>query len=292
MRAAGLMNPVTGRRMALTWNQAEVWENSLDFYRNAYFFLKGKPGSFLQPRLIRKVLHSPEEMNFLDAKSAWAGFGELVQTMPSENLESLHQQQFGWADIREGYRLDVPAFLKAAHAYFRDSKQMEDATFRQDSLEIKGGKVMYGGACYRKVVSCLGLGCPWIAPELWAVKGQLFVLKGLPMKGMDVIKTEHFLIPITENEVLAGSTYEREFSHEQPDEAGFETVTAGIRLDILSQIEVTRSWAGIRPTSKDRRPVVREIEQGIYCINGLGTKGVSLAPFAVNMLLNLVDKTN
>ncbi|MCS7074147.1 MAG: FAD-dependent oxidoreductase, partial [Bacteroidia bacterium] len=48
--------------------------------------------------------------------------------------------------------------------------------------------------------------------------------------------------------------------------------------------------SGIRPTTKDRRPVVgQHPEFGfIYYLNGLGTKGVLLAPFTTLQLQELI----
>ncbi len=287
-KAAGLMNPVTGRRMALTWNFAEVWPEAVNFYAEAYLLLTGKPGSFLQKRKIRKVLHSTEEMNFLEAKSAWAGYGDLVKITPADPESSIHQQQCGWAEIDAGYRLDVPVFLRLALEYFQQKNQVIEAEFFPEMLHPSEAGWEIDGRNYAFVILCLGLGCPWIGPDLWAVKGQVFVLRGLPDWGSEVRKTEHFLIPVDDNLVLAGSTYEREFDHLLPDSRGLEIILDSLKPEIKAKVQIETSWAGLRPTSKDRRPVIQEVQPQLYAINGLGTKGVSLAPFAAGQLLSIL----
>jgi len=291
LKAAGLMNPVTGRRMALTWNFAEVWHEAVNFYAEAYLLLTGKPGSFLQKRKIKKALHSTEEMNFLEAKSAWAGFGNLVKIMPANPESSIHQQQCGWAEIDAGHRLDVPVFLSLALEYFQQKNQVIETEFFPEMLHPSEAGWEIDGKNYAFVISCLGLGCPWIGPDLWAVKGQLFVLKGLPSWGSEVRKTEHFLIPLDEKQVLAGSTYEREFDHLLPDDQGLELILDGLKPEVKAKLQVETSWAGLRPTSKDRRPIIQNILPQLYAVNGLGTKGVSLAPFAAGELLSMLPSS-
>lgn len=288
-KAAGLMNPVTGRRMALTWNFHEIWPQARQFYADAFQLLTGKTGSFLEKRAIRKVLHHTEEMNFLEAKSAWAGYGDLVKISSMNPGEtSLYTHQIGWADIDEGYRLDVPGFLFQCTRFFTAKNRIMEQEFDPGKLSLHHDFCSYDGITYRYVISCLGLGCPWIAPELWPVKGQLFVLKGLPDWGAEVRKTEHFLIPLSDGKTLAGSTYEREFEHNLPDEQGLASVLEGLDTEVKALVRSIDSWAGLRPTSKDRRPVIRQINANLFGINALGTKGVSLAPWSANTLLKLI----
>ena len=120
------------------------------------------------------------------------------------------------------------------------------------------------------------------------MKGQLFTLEGLPELGPDVLKTEHFLIPLANGRVLAGSTYEREFEHAEPDKQGFGLITGEILPAYQQKIKVTESIAGVRPTTHDRRPVIRQLEEGLFAINGLGSKGVSLAPYAAAALMKML----
>ena len=85
--------------------------------------------------------------------------------------------------------------------------------------------------------------------------------------------------------ILAGSTYEREFSHNDPDEAGFNEIIQDIKPELRAKMTVRSSWTGIRPTTKDRRPIIEKLEDGLYALNGLGAKGVTLAPWSASQLI-------
>jgi len=49
--------------------------------------------------------------------------------------------------------------------------------------------------------------------------------------------------------------------------------------------------AGIRPTVKDRRPLVGRHPEysNIYVLNGLGTRGVMIAPYVAQELYNYIQ---
>ena len=55
--------------------------------------------------------------------------------------------------------------------------------------------------------------------------------------------------------------------------------------------EVVGQLAGIRPTVKDRRPLVgRHPEyKNMYVLNGLGTRGVMVAPTVSDQLLDYIE---
>ena len=291
VKAAGLMNPVTGRRMALTWKYDIIWPMALDFYPAALDFLKTENKDIFTIRTIRKALHSKEEMNFLEAKSAWAGYKDIIRIeRKNKKEEDIFENLSGWAICNSGARLQVPEFLEAARKYFSEQGNLMDEEFLPENLSKNPneGGWTWNGQAFDAVISCLGLGCPWISPELWAVKGQLFALEGLPLNGPDILKTEHFLIRLQDGRVLAGSTYEREFENNEPDQKGFELITGEIIPELRRSLKISESWSGIRPTTHDRRPIIRRLEEGLFAINGMGSKGVSIAPFAAAEIMKLL----
>lgn len=55
--------------------------------------------------------------------------------------------------------------------------------------------------------------------------------------------------------------------------------------------EVIEHYAGIRPTVKDRRPLVgtHPSFQNLHLLNGLGTRGVMLAPMMAQNLFDYIE---
>lgn len=87
-----------------------------------------------------------------------------------------------------------------------------------------------------------------------------------------------------------GSTYDWDDISETPNEAHKKMLIHKLQKVIDLPFTIIEQKAGIRPTVKDRRPFVGlhpEFSQiGIF--NGLGTKGVSLAPYFAHQFVELL----
>jgi glycine/D-amino acid oxidase-like deaminating enzyme len=60
------------------------------------------------------------------------------------------------------------------------------------------------------------------------------------------------------------------------------------------EYKVIDQVAGIRPTVKDRRPIVGQHQQhkNMFILNGLGTRGVMIAPYVAEQLFNYIEYGN
>jgi glycine/D-amino acid oxidase-like deaminating enzyme len=59
-------------------------------------------------------------------------------------------------------------------------------------------------------------------------------------------------------------------------------------LHLVPEIKIEQHLAGLRPSTKDARPILGEHQEatGIFIFNGLGSKGTSLAPLLTLQFLN------
>ena len=66
------------------------------------------------------------------------------------------------------------------------------------------------------------------------------------------------------------------------------------QLDSILKIPytITNQIAGIRPSTADRKPLVGRHEQykQLYILNGLGTRGILLAPYLSKCLIEYIYK--
>ena len=100
-----------------------------------------------------------------------------------------------------------------------------------------------------------------------------------------------FLIPLENDEYLVGATYNRfDKSDEPTDEGRLEIEKHLIRL-IGENYEVIGQRAGVRPTVKDRRPLVgvHPVHPKLAVLNGLGSRGVLIAPYAAQILFDHLE---
>ncbi len=78
---------------------------------------------------------------------------------------------------------------------------------------------------------------------------------------------------------------------EQPTEKGKAFLITQLQKVLKVSFEIVEHQAGIRPTVNDRRPLIglhpKYTAVGVF--NGLGTKGVMLAPYFANQFFDFLE---
>jgi glycine/D-amino acid oxidase-like deaminating enzyme len=107
-----------------------------------------------------------------------------------------------------------------------------------------------------------------------------------------IISRGVYVVPTpTAGEFIVGSTYQHEpFPPAISEEGKAQLLERLARLVNLPAEPVHQDW-GIRPTVTDRRPLLGSHPRAanVIIFNGLGTKGVSLAPYFASRLADWVD---
>ncbi|MGI8892119.1 MAG: NAD(P)/FAD-dependent oxidoreductase, partial [Bacteroidia bacterium] len=96
-----------------------------------------------------------------------------------------------------------------------------------------------------------------------------------------IINGNYFTMPLGDNEYYLGSTNHWEFDNELPTEKGKTELTEGLKSLTPLPFTVTNHNAAIRPTVRDRKPLIglQPDYPQLAIFNGMGTKGISLAPY-------------
>ncbi|HYK56462.1 MAG TPA: FAD-dependent oxidoreductase, partial [Flavisolibacter sp.] len=90
-----------------------------------------------------------------------------------------------------------------------------------------------------------------------------------------------YVVPLGEERWKVGATYNWREPNEEPTEAGREELLGKVNQLLKVPVEVTAHAAGIRPATRDRKPLIGthpELPQ-LSIFNGMGSKGVLMAPF-------------
>ena len=85
-----------------------------------------------------------------------------------------------------------------------------------------------------------------------------------------------------------GATYEWEDLTEERTQKGLAELEAKLTQLINCKYTIVQHQAGVRPSSGDRRPIIgpHPIHNNVFIFNGLGTKGVMLAPYFAKKFVN------
>ena len=93
------------------------------------------------------------------------------------------------------------------------------------------------------------------------------------------------------DQYLVGSTYEWTDKTNQPTAEAKSELLEKLERLVSCDYEVVDQRAGIRPTVVDRRPLVGQHSdhKRLFVLNGLGTRGVLVAPSMAEALYNSIE---
>ncbi len=288
--AAGLLTPITGKRLALTWRLAELWPAAVAFYRR----VEAETGeAFFHERPAVRLFQNEEEREIF-AKRAGAEFRGLVrQPDPLVNADWFTNPLGGFEMTRAG-QLATGRYLDASRAAFERDGCFRVAEVGASDIEVSANAVRLPrlGVEARGLIFCQGFAeSPWFpAVTFNAVKGEVLTLR---IPGLAEERIAHrgvWLMPVGGDVFRAGSTYDRDALDRVPTERGRGEIASRLREFLRLPFEVTNHVAAVRPVVADQRPVVGvhpEYPQlGIF--NGLGSKGALQAPHFAGQLADLL----
>ena len=291
--AAGIINPITGRRFVKSWRI----EDLLPFAKETYQEIESATqlDLFKELGIIRFFQNIAEGNNWL-SKTTYDGYEKhLTTTKLTENLDPYIKDTGGYGTVN-GARVEVGKLITYYKNYYANKDQLLQETFDHKQLAIENGKVQYKNIEATKILFCEGYSAchnPWFQQLPYeSAKGEAFFIKIPNFKTDYIIKKTQFLVPLVDDLFWFGSNYEWDNLTYEPTVAGKAYLEERLEATLKVDYELVAHVAAVRPILKDRRPVLglhpKHPEIGI--LNGLGTKGASNAPYWAKQLVDfLVD---
>lgn len=296
-RAAGLINPVTGRYFVKSWRIAELLPFACQTYRALEAQLEAQlEASFFHERRILRALGSAKEENDWLARAGDVGYQMyLGEHAPAEELQHLFQPVLAYGQTLQSAQLNVSGFLELYQQYLVRKNALRQQSFRYEDLQIAPNSITYQDIEATHLVFCEGYGAvqnPFFNYlPFRGDKGEVLIVKIPGADLQQIVKQNNtFFVPLAEDVYWVGATYAWQFEDELPTEQARQELLARVESVIHLPFEVLDHWAAIRPTVKDRRPFLGQHGQfsPLWIFNGLGTKGASLAPFWAQHLSEVI----
>ncbi|PBQ32248.1 FAD-dependent oxidoreductase [Sphingobacteriaceae bacterium] len=281
--AAGIWNPVVFKRLTKSWLADEVVDHLNLFYSECESRIGVKV--MTQRPILKPFTEDQEKALWLKkARTDLENFLDEKIHEASEKALTNFKITNGYGLVKNSGNLNVVLFLEASSRYFKD--QIRDEVFDYHQLEITDEKVSYKGLEAKTIIFCEGYLVKnnpffnWI--PLKPAKGEIITIKaeGLTLKN-EIFNRNGFLMDVSEETYKVGATYAWDDLTDQITSKGLEELKSKTRQMIQSDYSVVKHEAGVRPSSLDRRPIIgnHPFYKNAHVFNGLGTKGVMLAPY-------------
>ena len=298
--AAGIINPVTGKRFVKSWRFDEFYPVAKAIYQQLELEL-GIPIWEERPTL--RLLGTPEEANDWAIRCAQPEYEDhLGESEHAGAWEPYLKPGFRFGVIHKSARANLPLLVST----YREIAQRE-GIFHEKTLDYAEIEAQFEN--YDRIVFCEGWRAasnPFFPDALFRVsKGEALIIRFLQGSGSklddppgsgaqrarigkihDMLKKTMLLVPLSDDTSWVGSTYRWHFEDTLPEAEGRDYILGYLHEMFDVPFEIVEHVAGIRPTMIDRRPLVQEskIRSNVFIFNGLGTKGALLAPFFAEQL--------
>lgn len=292
--AAGLYNPIVFKRLVKSWLADDLLPFMDSFYPEMENFLGSK---FYYPKRILKPFSEEQEKTLWFKKTDEPIGRYLNKIIYSDDLNGIVFNPLGISEVLHAGNLDTNKFLSSFRNYLKSNALLIEEKFHPDLLLIGENSISYTDCSAQKIIFCEGYACVenpffnWLPFKL--TKGEIIIIK---LSDEHVIPSEIvinkavYVLPLGNNTYKVGATYEWEDLSENPTEKGKSDLIGKLNKVLKLPFEVIDHQAGIRPTVSDRRPLIglhtEHPRLGVF--NGLGTKGVMLAPYFANQFVDFL----
>jgi glycine/D-amino acid oxidase-like deaminating enzyme len=280
--AAGIINPVTGRRHVTVWMAETLFPFALSAYTK------------IGEQLNITAISSKTIIDFFPSAQMRLSF--LQRTEEDNTYVRLHENEnifrenfnydFGCGKVEPAYTAHLETIIPAWRMQLKKTNSLLEEEFDHAQLQVLPEKIIYKDITANKIIFCDGTPGhqnPWFGRLPFAPnKGEVLLAEIPGLSSAFIYKKGMMLAPLTTpGHWWIGSNYAWEFENDQPTETFRQQTELLLKNWLKIPFTITDHLAGIRPATLERRPFVglHPHHPAIGILNGMGTKGCSLAPY-------------
>lgn len=288
-QAGGLINPITGRNKVKTWLADELLHFTWEHYQEMGQLL-GITG------ILRR-----DQIQFFAQEEARAQFRKRIPyaqehlefpTHPS-NWTSYFNHARDYGIIKPVYVAQLEKLIPAWRKRMMLQGKMIEEVFDPAALNLTTKKASYKNIQFERIIYCDGktsLTHPRFSKLPFALsKGEALVLRIPDLPPTQVFKHKLTLIPMAEPGTWwAGASYQWSFENGEPTQEFLEATMDTLNQWLRIPFELVEHRSAIRAGTKERKPLVGldPLDPRAGLLNGMGSKGCSLAPYFAKQLVN------
>ncbi|WP_025743042.1 NAD(P)/FAD-dependent oxidoreductase [Aquimarina pacifica] len=290
--AGGLYNPVILKRFTAAWKALEQVENAFSFYKNIE---KKLNISILIEVPVLRRFNAVEEQNTWFEAADKPILTDLLSTELIPNKNQALDIPYQYGKVKNTGRIDTEKLLTSYINYLKDKDSILNESFNYDSLVIQKDYVEYKGQRARNIIFTEGYGVVnntfFNYLPIHGNKGEYIIIKCDKLKLSEAVKSSVFIIPLGNDYYKVGATYNNKDKTSAITDEAKKELQEKLERFLRAEYTVEDQVAGIRPTTKDRKPMVgsHPEHQNIHILNGLGSRGILIGPYVAKKLYDYIE---
>ncbi|MEI6411774.1 MAG: FAD-dependent oxidoreductase [Bacteroidota bacterium] len=277
--AAGVINPITGKRYARSWLFDRLFPAAQVFYKQ----LEAEHGiQIWHDHVVERLLKTPEEINNWSLRCGMPEFSDWMSDVEDNGVWSPYiRPGFKIGRTRQAARVNFPLLMQTLR-----EKWVTEGNYQSQVFDFQ--LIAQYRAQYNLIVFCDGFRAqqnPFFGHLQWQLsKGELLLIRfpaqAAPLPDQ-ILKGKILVAPVGDGLYWAGSNNVWNIEDEMPTEQGGVFLREALYTMFETLVEIVAHRAAVRPTVKDRRPYVglHPDFKDIGIFNGMGSKGALLSPY-------------
>ncbi len=285
--AGGMYNPVILKRFTPAWQAHQMLPYALLQFKKAE--LDFDKQYIFELDIYRKLTGVEEQNNWIVAsdKPVLKSYMKEISFDPVPGIKA----DFGFGILQGTGIVNVTQLLNDVSIKFKNTGKLYTETFDYEALKIYDQYVKYKDIKAKKIVFAEGFGIknnPFFKDlPLMGTKGEMLIIE-TDIEIPHIIKSNVFIAPnvAKKGQYYVGATYNWQDKTNEPTIEAREHLVEKLKQLLQVPFNIVLQKAGIRPTVKDRRPLVGKhpVYKNLAVLNGMGTRGVILAPTMAKQL--------
>jgi glycine/D-amino acid oxidase-like deaminating enzyme len=284
--AAGIINPVTGRRIVKTWMIDEL----LNFLVPAYEEIGQSLGIEALSKKSLIDFHPTPQMKFAFDERVKEHAEFLSQPEDQQQYQQTFNYDFGFGEVDTCYVVNLKELLAAWRKKLLSNHQLLEENFEIEELDHSKDTLHYKSIRAERIIFCDGASSSqnfFFKNLPFALnKGEVLSIESAGIPDTNIFKKGMMLTAIEPGTYWVGSNYLWEFDDDQPTEQFRKQTELLLKTWLKVPFKTVGHQASVRPANIERRPFVgfHPLHTNIGILNGMGTKGCSLAPYFARQL--------
>ncbi len=287
--AAGIINPVTGRRIVKTWMIDEL----MPFAVAAYQQIAAELHIDLVTELPIADIFPTQQMKaaFAERIIENADYLQLDQSIKITDIT----HHYGVGYIKPAYIIAVQKLITEWRSFLEKENKISSITFNENDLIINDNHIEYHNEHYAHIIYANGVQTTdskfWNKLPFAPNKGEALIIECAQLPQTYIYKKGLTIAPISNNQFWVGANYIWNYEDEKPTHLFLKQTEQQLKEILKVPFTILNHKSAIRPANIERRPFVgfHPVHNCIGILGGMGAKGTSLAPFFAAALVNNIE---
>jgi glycine oxidase len=291
--AAGIYNPVILKRFSTFPYVQEQLNYASTFYKE----LESKLHiNFYHDLPVYRKFFSVEEQNNWFSASDKPNLTPFLSTEIKKINSKSIVAPYGFGEVLQTGYANTQELINSYRNFLTNNNWLSLDSFDYKELKPESEYITYKNYQAKNIVFSEGFGMhfnPFFNYlPLDGTKGELLLIGALNLDLNIIVNSSLYIVPVGNDMYKVGATYNWDDKTQNPTQIGKEELINQLKQIINCDFEVIQHLAGVRPTVRDRKPLLgsHKEHKNMFVFNGLGTRGVMQAPYLAGKLYDYIEK--